>query len=377
MQLTSRAAHALRSVLLATTALVMGCTTGQANTTPTVSVGGGGGGSNTNYVLQLSVGTANFSGAIVGLNVLETFRDVSGFTAVPISSALLTTPASLHGVHSSKDPGARGAGRFPIGSAANDFVIGGAGDSTTVAGADGFGIGPPSCSCPGVNFYPMQPQFGDNPKLASSFPGGEEPIYGGPPAYPATVLAASSLSSLVSIPSSWPQGFYLMGFDRVPSGEYTLQASYTQNGGNHSMSASAHLDGVRVLPVMPIPVLTAHTNGSVDVQVTLPRGVKQAIVFVIDSNVPPVPAATCITGLGFASVLFTKSGTQTISGNLGNYGQGGAQTFCGGDLIVARAFGFDYDDFDLGPPGNVQQRPALPAQADMTISTQSLAGIPK
>jgi hypothetical protein len=354
--------------------MLSACTTGQANTTPTITSGGGG--QNGNYALQLSVGTANFSGYAVGLNVLETFRDASGFTAVPISSAVLTTPHSLHGVHGSNDPGANAVGRFPLGSASNQFLIGGAGAQTNIAGVDGFGIGPPSCSCPGVNFYPMQPQFASNPKLSTVFPGGAEPFYGGPPAYPPTVLTPSSLSSLVSIPSSWPEGFYLMGFSKVPSGTYSLAASYSQSGPTTTVSAHAQLNAARVLPVIRFPFLTPHKDGSLTVQLALPHGVKQAFVFVIDSNVPPVPAATCITGLGFATLLFNKSGTQTIPKNLGNYGQGGAQTFCNGDLLETQAFGFDYDDFDLGPPANVQQRPALPAQANMTISNPSITAIP-
>ena len=97
----------------------------------------------------------------------------------------------------------------------------------------------------------MQPQFADNPKLAISFPGKSgEPFYGGPPAYPPTVLAPNSQSSLVSIPTSSPEGFYLMGFSRVPSGTYTLQASYSRNGGNATVSASAQLNARRVLPTM-------------------------------------------------------------------------------------------------------------------------------
>jgi hypothetical protein len=366
----------LRLAFLTATVLATGCTTGQANTTPTISSGGGGG-QNGNYVLQLSVGTANFSGAAVGLNVLETFRDASGFTAVPITSTVLLTPSSLRGVAASKDPGAHAVGRFPLGSVGNTFLIGGAGAQTEIAGADGFGLGPPSCSCPGVNLYPMQPQFADNPKLAVAFPGHSgEPFYGGPPAYPPTVLAASSQSSLVSIPSSWPEGFYMMGFSHVPSGKYTLQASYSQSGRSTTVSARAKLNAAHVLPEMQFPLLTPHKDGSIDVQLSLPRGVKQALVYVIDANVPPSPGATCITGLGFATVLFNHSGTQKISANLGNYGQGGAQTFCNGDLIEGQAFGFDYDDFDLGPPMNVEQRPALPAQADMTISNPSITAIP-
>jgi hypothetical protein len=361
----------------AAAALLAGCTTGQANTTPTISTGGGGG--NGNYVLQLSVGTVNFDGQAVGLNVLETFRDEQGYTAVPITSTLLKTPPSLHGA-GKLDPGARNSGSFPLGSANNTFLIGGAGAQTKIAGADGFGIGPPSCSCPGVNLYPMQPQFADNPKVASIFPsqGGEggEPFYGGPPAYPPTVLAPSSQSSLVNIPSSWPEGFYLMAFNHVVSGKYALSVSYSQSGKTSTRSASAKLDAARVLPALQFPLLTPHENGSLTVELSLPHGVRQAFVYVIDANVPPSPGATCVTGLGFATLVFNKSGTQTIPANLGNYGQGGAPTFCRKDLIEAQAFGFDYDDYDLGPPQNAQQRPQLPAQADMTVSSPSITAIP-
>ncbi len=363
-----------RRAALALVALLAGCTTGQANTTPPIS--GGGTGPSNPGVLQLAVGTVNFAGAATGLNVLETFRGSNGYSAVPITSATLAGPATLHGVRASKDPGADANGTFPLGSAANAFVIGSAGVTTVLAGADGFGIGPPGCGCPGTNFYPMQPQFADNPNFGSVFPGGAEPFYGGPPAYPPTALAASALSSLVNIPTEWPEGFYLIGFDAVPSGAYTLHVSYAQNGVDATTSASASLDAKRVLPFLGAPSLTAHRDGSLSVAMTLPRGVTEAIVNVIDANVPPVPNGTCTTGLGFASLVFKHSGTQRVPADLGNYGAGDAQTFCAGDLLDAQAFGFDYDDAALGPPGNTAQRPVLPAQADVTISYPAIAAVP-
>ncbi len=363
----------MKRALIASLAVLAACTTGQTNTTP--SIPGGGGGGTGSYALQLSVGTVNFSTYAVGLNVLETFRDGNGFTAVPITSASLAGPAGFHGVRGSKDPGANGGSTIPLGSAGNSFLTGPASPGTEIAGVDGWGIGPPSCSCPGVNTYPLQPQFADNPAISAMYPGGGEPFYGGPPAYPPTSLEPSALSSLVSIPSSWPEGFYLVGVDSEPSGRYTISASYSQNGIAHATKASATLQASRVLPVIGVTG-TGNLDGSADISVRLPRHVKQAIVNIIDGSVPPAPGATCVTGLGFASVLFTSSGTRHIPGNLGNYGAGGAPTFCRGDLLLAQAYGFDYDDFDLGPPGNTQQRPPLPAQADVTISLPSLVVMP-
>jgi hypothetical protein len=353
------------AVLLAS--LPSGCTTGQANTTPPISSGGGSAG----LALQLSVGTANFEGT-PGLVVLETFRDAQGYTAIPITTATLRGPAGLVAPSGSKDPGSGTHAAIPIGSASNQFVIGTGIDppKTRLAGADGWGIGPPSCSCPGINFYPFQPQFADA-VLSLLFPGGPQPFYGGPPAYPPATLVPSALSQLVSIPSGWAEGFYLIGLrSRAPSGGYSIEVSYRQNGALRSRTAHAVLHASHVLPRLQPLTMRSDGKGGLIVALALPLGVRQALVNVIDSQAPPAyrsGAAPCPTGLGFATLLFTASGTQRIPDDLGNYGQGGAPTFCKGDLLEAQAFGFDYDDFGLGPPVNAQQRPRLPPQADMTI----------
>lgn len=341
------------------------CTTGQANTTPPVITGGGPG--NGSVALQLSLGTVNLSGLDRGVNLLETFRDVQGFTAIPITTATLTGPPGLLGPKHSKDPGS-GKAAIPIGSASNQFSIGAAGATTVLAGADGFGIGPPGCSCAGINFYPFQPQFADA-AAKLTFAGGTEPFYGGPPAYPATTLAASALSALVQIPSSSAEGFYMMAFNKLPpAGKYTLAVSYSQIGKTATQRASADFRPV-LLPTFTN--VTAHSDhkGGLVVSLKFPRGVKQALVNVIDANVPPAPSSTpCNTGLGFATLRYNRSGTQAVPDNLGNYGKGGAKTFCKGDLLNIQVIGFDYDDFDIGPPGNTEQRPRLPAHADLTYA---------
>ncbi len=343
-----------------------GCTTGQANTTPPVSSGGGPGGGS--VALQLSVGTVNFNGVSAGLNVLETFRDAQGFTAIPITSATLHGPSAFVAPKGSKDPGSGARGTIPLGSASNQFLVGPAGQMTAIAAADGFGIGPPSCSCPGINFYPFQPQFAD-PAASATFPGGAEPFYGGPPAYPPTTLSPSALSALVSIPSSWPEGFYAVALtSRPPKGSYTIDVTYSQNGARTTRSAQASLHDATLLPKIPLPNAQSDGKGGLRVTVSMPARVKQILVNVIDANVPPSPGATCAAGLGFATLRFDRSGTQSVPDDLGNYGQGGARTFCKGDLLNVQFIGFDYDDFGIGPPGNVAQRPALPPQADVTYT---------
>ncbi len=48
--------------------------------------------------------------------------------------------------------------------------------------------------------------------------------------------------------------------------------------------------------------------------------------------------------------------------------------FATGDAVVAYVLGADYDVLGLAPPGNTQQSPALPAQADITVSPLGVIG---
>jgi hypothetical protein len=253
----------------------------------------------------------------------------------------------------------------------DQFVIGGAGVTSELAGADGWGVGPPSCSCQGVNFYPFQPQFADV-TLSAEFTS-QEPFYGGPPLYPATTLVASALSPLISLPSGWAEGYYLMGFSKIPpSGKYSLEVQYQQNGHTTTRSATANFDGTAMLPsLLGKASAKSDHRGGLYVTVKFPSSIKQVVINVLDTAVPPstMGAGACLTGLGFASLAFTHSGTQHIPSNLGNYGQGGAKTFCKGDLLNIQVIGFDYDDVHLGPPFNYAQRPNLPARADATYAS--------
>ena len=320
--------------LLATGAL-WGCTTSQAGVTPNITTGPLGG------TLELAVGTVNFGGVDAGLNVVETFRGSNGFTAVPINTATLSGPGGFLGLAGSADPGADLAA-VPLGSASNFFVVGN--NSTDLASADGFGIGPPGTSQTFANGFPAQPQFGDVGAGGGLF-GGEVPFYGAPPAFPA--------QSGGVIPG-FPEMFYLLDLGGAPpTGSYTLLVSFSQNGVSKSTSTSASLASNALLPTMAAPSYTADINndGGGTVNVTNPAGVTESLVNITDT-----------TSGALSTVVTHGSGPQTATVPAG--------TFTAGDSLTLQAFGFDYPDVELvlSSPG---PNPTLPASADVTISAQA------
>ncbi len=363
----------LPAVGAALIALLAGCTTGQSSTTPPVNF------TTSNPVLQLSVGTVNFSQIAVGLNVLETFRGNNGFTAIPVNTATLSGPAGFVGTPGSADPGS-GQPTVPLGvnSARNVFSIGPA-LTTMLDAADGFGIGPPLSSTTAQNPYPEQPQFLDgvgklNPYFAEAFPQ-TQPIYGGPPAYPFASTLSSANGEFLNVWSGWSEGFYMLALlQPAPSGAYTLQVNYSQNGVSGSKTATASLNGRRVLPPIPPPTIAPNGTGA-DLFVIVTPGIVTALVNVLDVNslFPPTPSQTCVAGLSYATLSVRHSGNYSISGTLG---PNGSPTFCPGDELVAQVYGFDYDDAALGPPGNTSQRPALPKQADVSVSVPGVYPTP-
>src|ERR1700730_11328128 len=184
------------------------CTTGQLNVTPPLHF------TPVSAVLQMSVGTVNFAGGAVGLNVFETDRAPSGYTAIPDNTATLTGPGGFAGPAGSADPGSGGAS-VPLGSALNAFPL--ASGSTVFAAADGYGMGPPGSSSNAVSAFPAQPQFRDAVAGAATAFSAARALYGGPPAYPAPTKT-----------NGYPEGFYLIALAGAPpTGVYTLTVSFS------------------------------------------------------------------------------------------------------------------------------------------------------
>ena len=78
------------------------------------------------------------------------------------------------------------------------------------------------------------------------------------------------------------------------------------------------------------------------------------------------------TTRAYYSQVVHGSGVQsvTIPDNLGPhaYGAAAAPTFSTGDKLSVYVAAFDYPAFEAGPPANTSQTPALPAQADVSLS---------
>jgi hypothetical protein len=370
----SRALPAIRQLVASLAVVaVAGCTTGQSSTTPPTTF------TSSRPVLSFTVGTVNFSQIAVGLNVLETFRGTNGYTAIPVNTATLSGPAGFVGTPGSADPGS-GKPSVPLGvdSARNVFSLGPA-LTTQLDAADGFGIGPPLSSTTAQNPYPEQPQFLDgvgklNPYFGEAFPQ-TQPIYGGPPAYPLPATLSSANDEFLSVPSGWSEGFYMLALlQPAPSGPYTLKVNYAQSGIAGSASATAKLNGQIVLPPIPPPQITGNGAGA-SVFVELTPGIVTALVNVLDVNslFPPTPTQTCVAAISYATLSVKTSGNYTISPTLG---PNGSPTFCPGDELVAQVYGFDYDEMALGPPANTSQHPALPAQADVSVSVPGVYPTP-
>ena len=331
-------------VLVAGVAVTLGaCTTGQLNVTPPLHF------TPVSAVLQMSVGTVNFAGAAVGLNVFETDRAPSGYTAIPVNTATLTGPIGFAGPGGSLDPGsgstsvpmgAVSCATVPAGTPCNGFPI--ASNTTNLASADGFGVGPPGSSSSAVSAFPIQPQFRDAVGGAATAFSAARALYGGPPAYPPK-----------SGSTGYPEGFYLIALSGLPpTGPYTLTVSFSQNGNPGAQAASATLSSNATLNTLPAPTYTGNGAGGGSGSITVPAGVTEVLIDITD-RVSGVRATAVVHGIGVQPYVIPNS--------LG---------FVTGDLIRIQAFGFDYNAYELGPPNNLSQTPPMPAQADVTVAAQ-------
>lgn len=330
-----------------------GCTTGATNVTPPSTF------HPPAQTLQFALGTVNFNGnAVLGLNVMATYRNAQGFTAVPINFGTLTGPTGVQQVANSADPGT--ATSIIFGSSDNSFSAGS--QNSTYAAVDGSGVGPPGTGTSGTNPFPNQPQYGDGAANANTAftnalinPDTEIPIYGGPPVFPSQHPASG-------LPG-YPEGFYLIGTTSTPpTGTYTLTVSFQQNGVTNTATATASLPSNGGLSTMGVPTYTSDSKGGGSGAVVVPAGVTETIVNIYDITATPTPKIAVVK-----SFSTTTPGPTTLSYTVA------AGTFTPGDTILVQAFGFDYDQIGLLPPANVSPMPTLPSKADVTVSGQTTA----
>lgn len=337
--------------------------------------------------LQLAVGTAfNANDGTTGLNVVSSFRQSNGNSAVlannPSITGPFTVPAGFPGAYG---PGNVDAGTHTISSspqvAQNVTPV----NSTlgTFTGAFSYGLAPlNSDQITQQAYYPGNPNGSNGNGFTSSAmdPNGNLPYW----LLPINAAATAQNVFLIGPPAvpffndgTFPVNFagYSPGFTAfaVPpgSGSYTMNVNVVAaNAPNTSFSASASLSNTAPLPA-PVISGVAENGGGLTGTVTIGPRVTETLVFVGDTT----------SGLFFTAGPIAGTGTQsfTIPPMLGKCAGKGCQSGSGatpslatGDTYVVSAVSFDYPAFEAGPPNNTSQTPTLTGsagQADLAIGT--------
>jgi hypothetical protein len=350
--------------ILVAAAILAGCSTNGASINPSVSHG-----NLNNDKLQVAVGTANiaFDGSI-GLNVVTTFRQPNGLSAVLLDSPLITGPAGF--VVTGAAP-ASDAGTSHISSTAQTpnppspcpttFCIAG--------GAFSYGFAPYNSDNQG-NPYPNGPALYPEPFYSAN----AVPIAGGPPAYP-FFNDGTFISGFVG----YSQGF--TAFETpVVAGSYSLSVTVPgPNGPAKTFTGSATITSVAPLPSIGAPAFASDGTGGGNVTVTVPADprIVETMIYVVDlpggnpNNAFLFYTIGPLTGTGaLAGALPDKLGP--CSGSGCQNGPNAAQSLNTGDTYQVYAVSFDYPAFEAGPPGNKSQTPTIVGaggQADVSISS--------
>ena len=375
---------------LALVGLAAGCTSGNSGIEPGfTSVD-----QNTNKA-QFAVGTANIAGK-AGLNTVATYRQPNGLSATLLNSPSIVGPTGF------VVPGANSAGTDAGTNAITSSPQaqpGQAVPATTFGQSGGlfaYGFAPANSTTSGAANYPKfvaatssapnnafcvtnpSPYYG----TCISQNAFAQPLYGstanklvylgGPPAYP--------YFNTVSFPTGfegYPAGFTTFAATPV-AGTYTLNVSVpsANNPTFNAAPAAATLNSTALLPTFTAPTLTGDGTGGATIAVNVPTGVTEAMIYVFDYQYATTPApGGDFMVKNFYTLLTKTTGPQTLTlpNNLGVTPGGGTAgpTFTTGDFYFVYAAGFDYPAFEAGPPGNVQQIPAISGangQTDITLS---------
>ena len=313
-----------------------------------------------------AVGTATLPNGKTGLNVVAYLREANGSTPYLVDTPSITGPTGFT-VPASASAGAD-AGTATI----NATAQGGAAATTfgVFGGLYAGGFGPFNATQTSNNFYP-----------GNVAPGGPNPTFP-TPIYGTGAGAAAPVSLLIGPPANgvtpfkninYPPGFagYLPGFtafEAVPVvGTYNLNVSVAAaNAASTTVTASAPLaSAAAVLGAIPAPTFTKDGAGGGTVNVTVPAGATETLVFIYDSTAKAYYTIGPIAGTG--------AQTGTLPDNLGPCGPPGcgAATIATGDTYAVDAVSFDYPDFESTQPGNKSQTPTVAnagGQADVSIS---------
>jgi len=338
-------------------ALLAGCSTNGAAINPTVSPG-----NLNNDKLQMAVGTANiaFDGT-VGLNVVTTFRQANGLSAVLLDAPTITGPAGF--VVTAGAPSL---------DAGTDHISGSVQVSTSqtpppntfgfAGGAFKYGFAPYNSDNTG-NPYPNGPALYAEPFYSAN----AVPIAGGPPAYP-----FFNDGTFVGGFPGYSQGFGAFETPAV-TGQYSLSVIVPiANGPTRTFTASAALSSVAPLPALGTPVFVSDDTGGGNVTVAVPADprIVETLIYIVDNSSGLIFTIGPLTGTGsLGGALPDKLGACIGQGC--QNGPNATQSLASGDAYTVYAIAYDYPAFEASPPGSTSQVPVIAGaggQADISMS---------
>jgi hypothetical protein len=396
-----------RFALIGAVALLPACATSGATSLPKTTQA-----NLSQNTLKIAVGTANIAGdGVTGLNVVASLRQPDGLSATLANQPVLTgpfvVPADLPSAYyssSTSTPGScisgtnvdagtnhiSGSPQVPLNNAG--LVQSSLG---TFTGVFSYGFGPFNTDQvnEGSAYYPGVPNStGGNGFECSIYDGSSQIAIANAhtgtgsqtdPTAPQPYFGTLTFDYLVGPPAvpffnngTFPPGFagYSPGFTvfEIPpaAGSYNLKVHVAAtNASPITYSASATLGNVTPLATLASPTFTEDGAGGGSGTITLgdPR-ITEAMAFIVDGTAGTFYSVSVpVTG--------ANAGAFTLPDNLGacvgagcQNGASASASIAKGDTYFVAVVGYDYPAFELGPPGNTQASPALPAQADLTMS---------
>lgn len=358
------------------------CTSGNAGIEPNVvSVNPA-----TVGTLTFAVGTANIAGFGTGLNVVATFRQANGATAVLVDSPQIVGPTGF--VVPAVATAGKDAGTNTINSTPQSLTANTASTFGQAGGLFGNGFAPANISTfatanvPKASYSATTAVSSSSSSSAVAGAGSialgnayAQPLYGGvakyafiggPPAFPQ------------GRDGTYPAGFvgYLEDFTTFAAapiaGAYTLNVNVPMaTGSGQNFTASATLGSVvPAIATFVTPTFAPDGAGGGSLAVALPAGATSAMVNLIDLG---PGACHGIAGFVAYTATVTASGAAAIPDMVGPPSAAGvaSKSLCTGDAYVINAVAFDYAAFANDYPQSTAQNPTVSGQADLSMSAQS------
>ncbi|MBV8369875.1 MAG: hypothetical protein JO036_13255 [Candidatus Eremiobacteraeota bacterium] len=341
------------------------CTSGQAAVEPQKTIA-----NTAASELQFQVGTANLQG-VAGLNTVVTFRQPNGLSALLDNTPTITLPFTNTAPPSvaANDSGTNRISGTPQTNNGQPST-----DPRTFSqsvGAFAYGFLASNSTTTGANNSAFYPSTNSMPYYTAA---ARRAFYVGPGNPFVPNFKDGSLGTTFS---GYPSGFTT--FVLTPgAGTYTLAVGLPNASTPiPTFTATTTLANTTLLPNMPAPVVTSDGTGGLTVTETIPPGILETLIFIVDRNTA-----------NFYTLVMRGTGPQTatLADNLGPITGGVAgPSLNPGDLYRVFAFGFDYPAIEAVPVGaNPPQAPVInnagtpctfsgtsstcPGQADLTQS---------